>query len=213
MSNLHSDERATPSLALNIAVASRGADHLRGRPAIDLYNLPMKVLDKIYRNPDGYDGPLTNSFSEYEGKPRMVMWQEHNYMAVDCLGVCKYHTVFLSPNHPTFGEFEKMIYLNTGLELSAMDLWNIANRCYTIERLFNLREGMTRKDDWLPDRYFDEPTKLGLPMAKGKCIDREKFKAMIDEYYKLHEWDRQGVPMKKLLRRLKIEDLWQQEGV
>ena len=213
MSNLHSDERATPSLALNIAVASRGADHLRGRPAIDLYNLPMKVLDKIYRNPDGYDGPLTNSYSEYAGKPRMVLWQEHNYMAVDCLGVCKYHTIFLSPNHPTFGEFEKMIYLNTGLEFSSMDLWNIANRCYTIERLFNLREGMTRKDDWLPDRYFDEPTKLGLPMAKGKCIDREKFKAMIDEYYKLHEWDRQGVPMKKLLRRLKIEDLWQQEGV
>jgi aldehyde:ferredoxin oxidoreductase len=209
MSGLHSDERATPSLALNIAVASRGSDHLRGRPAIDLYNLPMKVLDKIYRNPDGYEGPLTNNYSEYEGKPRMVLWQEHNFMAVDCLGVCKYHTIFLSPNHPTFGEFEKMIYLNTGLEFSAMDLWNIADRCCTIERLFNLREGMTRKDDWLPDRYFDEPTKLGLPGVKGKCIDREKFTAMIDEYYRLRKWDKQGVPMKKMLKRLEIEDLWQ----
>ncbi len=209
MSNLHSDERPTPSLALNIAVSSRGADHLRGRPAIDLYNLPMKVLDRVYRNPDRYDGPLTASYSEYEGKPRIVLWQEHNYMAVDCLGVCKYHTVFLSPNHPTFGEFEKMIYLNTGLTFSALELWDAANRCYTIERLFNLREGMTRKDDWLPDRYFDEPTKLGLPGAKGKSIDRDKFKAMIDEYYKLHEWDQNGVPTKKLLRRLKIQDLGQ----
>jgi aldehyde:ferredoxin oxidoreductase len=43
MSNLHSDERATPALALNVAVSSRGSDHLRGRPAIDLYNLPMTV--------------------------------------------------------------------------------------------------------------------------------------------------------------------------
>ena len=206
MSNLHSDERPTPSLALNIAVSSRGADHLRGRPAIDLYNLPMKVLDQVYRNPDGYDGPLTNNYSEYEGKSRMVLWQELNYMAVDCLGVCKYHTVFLSPNHPTFGEFKKMIYLNTGLEFTALDLWNIANRCYTIERLFNIREGMTRKDDWLPDRYFDEPTKLGLPVARDKCIDRDKFKAMIDEYYQLHEWDKNGVPTKKLLKRLEIKE-------
>lgn len=207
MSNLHSDERPTPSLALNIAVSSRGADHLRGRPAIDLYNLPTKVLDKVYRNPDGYDGPLTNNYSKYEGKSRMVMWQELNYMAVDCLGVCKYHTVFLSPNHPTFGEFTKLIRLNTGLEFTEMDLWNIANRCYTIERLFNLREGKTRKDDWLPDRYFDEPTKLGLPVARGKSIDRDKFTAMIDEYYQLHEWDENGIPSPELLERLEIAEL------
>jgi aldehyde:ferredoxin oxidoreductase len=207
MSNLHSDERATPALALNIAVASRGADHLRGRPAVDLYNLPMKVLDKLYRNPDGYDGPLTNSYSEYEGKPRMVMWQEMVYMAVDCVGICKYHTVFLSPNHPQFKEFSKLIHLNTGLEFSDMDIWDVANRGYTIERLFNLREGMTRKDDWLPDRYFDEPTKLGLPVARGKSIDREKFKAMIDEYYRLHEWDENGVPTPALLERLQISEL------
>jgi len=208
MSNLHSDERPTPSLALNVAVSSRGADHLRGRPAIDLYNLPSKVLDNVYRNPDGYEGPLTNSYSEYEGKPRMVMWQELVYMAVDCLGVCKYHTVFLSPNHPSFTEFTKLIRLNTGLEFSELDLWNIANRCYTIERLYNLREGMTRKDDWLVDRYFDEPTKLGLPVARGKTIDREKFTVMLDEYYKLHEWDKKGVPTAKLLEQLEISDLW-----
>jgi aldehyde:ferredoxin oxidoreductase len=207
MSNLHSDERATPALALNIAVASRGADHLRGRPAIDLYNLPMKVLDKVYRNPDGYDGPLINNYSEYKGKPRMVLWQEMVYMAVDCLGVCKYHTIFLSPKHLSFTEFGKLIRLNTGLEMTEMDIWNVARRCYTIERLFNLREGMTRKDDWLPDRYFDEPTKLGLPVARGKSIDREKFKAMIDEYYCLHEWDQAGVPTPELLQRLEIQEL------
>ena len=207
MSNLHSDERPTPALALNIAVSSRGSDHLRGRPAIDLYNLPMKVLDRVYRNPDGYDGPLTNNYSEYEGKPRMVLWQELNYMAVDCLGVCKYHTIFLSPNHPTFGEFEKLIYLNTGLEISTLDLWNIADRCYTIERLFNIREGMTRKDDWLHDRYFDEPTKLGLPVARGKSIDRGKFTAMLDEYYQLHHWNEDGVPTPELLEKLEILSL------
>jgi aldehyde:ferredoxin oxidoreductase len=60
MSNLHSDERATPALALNIATASRGSDHLRSRPAIDLYHLPEKVLRKIYGSPVAYDGPLSS---------------------------------------------------------------------------------------------------------------------------------------------------------
>jgi aldehyde:ferredoxin oxidoreductase len=208
MSNLNTDERAAPALALSVAVSSRGSDHLRGIPAIDLYNLPMELLEKIYRGPDGYDGPLTNSFSEYEGKPRMVMWQELCYMAVESLGVCKYHTVFLSPNHPAFTEFSKLIQLNVGLEFSEMDLWECANRCYTIERLFNLREGMTRADDMLSDRYFDEPTQLGLPVARGKCIDRDRFEAMLDEYYRLHEWDEAGIPTPELLERLDISDLW-----
>jgi len=166
------------------------------------------VLDRVYRNPDGYEGPLTNSYSEYKGKPRMVMWQELCYMAVESLGICKYHTVFLSPNHPAFGEFARLIRLNTGLEFSEMDLWNCAERCYTIERLFNLREGMTRRDDTLSNRYFDEPTRLGLPVARGKRIDREKFNAMIDEYYRLHEWDEAGIPTEKHLKRLDISDLW-----
>ena len=207
MSNLHTDERAAPALALSIAVSSRGADHLRGMPAIDLYNLPMEVLERIYRSPDGYDGPLSNSFTEYEGKSRMVMWQELCYMMVESLGICKYHTVFLSPNHPAFTEFCKLIQLNTGLEFSEMDLWNCANRCYTIERLFNLREGMTRADDWLPDRYFDESTPLGLSEVRGKCIDRDKFRALVDEYYQLHEWDQAGFPTQELLNRLDMSDL------
>ena len=208
MSNLNTDERAAPALALSIAVSSRGSDHLRGMPVIDLYNLPMESLERIYRHPDGYGGPLTSNFSEYRGKPRMVVWQELCYMAVESLGVCKYHTVFLSPNHPAFTEFSKLIKLNTGMEFSEMDLWNCANRCYTIERLFNLREGMTRADDMLPDRYFDESTKLGLPVARGKCIDRDRFEAMLDEYYHLHEWDEAGIPTPELLARLDISDLW-----
>jgi aldehyde:ferredoxin oxidoreductase len=207
MSNLHSDERSTPSWALNIAVASCGPDHLQGRPAVDLYHLPMKVLDRVYRHPDGYEGPLTDDYTEYEGKARMVMWQELIFMVVDSLGICKYHTVFLSPNHPTWEAFVKLIRLNTGLEFTPMDLWNIADRTYTLERLFNLREGMTRKDDWLPVRYFDEPTRLGLPGVRGKCLDRDKFKALIDEYYRLHEWNKKGVPTRKLLKRLEINDL------
>jgi aldehyde:ferredoxin oxidoreductase len=67
---------------------------------------------------------------------------------------------------------------------------------------------MTRADDTLSDRYFDEPTRLGLPVARGKHIDRDKFNAMVSEYYRLHQWDDAGIPTPELLKRLAISDLW-----
>jgi aldehyde:ferredoxin oxidoreductase len=206
MSNLHSDERPTPSLALGIATGSRGSDHLRSRPAIDLYHLPEELLRKIYGGPKPYDGPLTSDYRDYAGKPRMVQWQEMMYEAIDCTGVCKYHTIFLSPNLIGFEELANLIYLNTGLEFTPEEIWDIADRAYTVERLFNIREGLTREDDWLVDRYFDEPTPIGLPIVRGKTIDREKFKQMIDEYYELHGWDENGVPRPETLEQLGLND-------
>ncbi|TET83620.1 MAG: aldehyde ferredoxin oxidoreductase [Anaerolineales bacterium] len=205
MSNLHSDERPTPSLALGIATGSRGSDHLRSRPAIDLYHLPEKLLRKIYGRPKPYDGPLSSDYASYEGKPRMVQWQEMMYEAIDCVGICKYHTIFLSPNLIAFEELSKLIYVNTGMEFTPEEIWDIADRAYTIERLFNIREGLTRADDWLVDRYFDEPTPIGLPIVRDKCIDREKFKQMIDEYYDLHDWDGNGVPRSETLKKLGLD--------
>lgn len=205
MSNLQSDERATPGWALGIATSTRGADHLRSRLALDSIHLPEPVLRKVLSKPHPYSGPISSDFRDYEGKPAMVVWQELNFMAVDMVGMCKIHTVFFSPTMPTFEEFSNLIRYNTGLELSAKEVWECADRAYTLERLFNLREGATRKDDWLVDRYFDEPTPIGLDIVRGRTIDREKFKAMLDEYYKIHEWDEEGVPKPETLKKLGLD--------
>ena len=210
MNNLHSDERGTPALALNIATASRGSDHLRSRPAIDLYHLPEPVLRKIYGNPVPYDGPLSSEHTAYDGKAWQVFWQENCYMAVDCLGICKYHTVFLGATLPNFEDWPKVLYLNTGLELTPTDIWTIAERCNMIERLFNLREGLTRNDlkkgDMLNHRYFDEPCRRGAPDVVGRKIDREKFKQMIDDFYTHKGLDENGVPKPETLQRLGLEN-------
>ncbi|MBW1703956.1 MAG: aldehyde ferredoxin oxidoreductase family protein [Deltaproteobacteria bacterium] len=209
MSNLHSDERATPALALNIATGSRGSDHLRSRPAIDLYHLPEEVLRKIYSNPVPYDGPLSSEHTSYEGKPWMVFWQENCYMGVDCLGICKYHTTFLGATLPNFEDWTKVLYYNTDLELTPREIWDVAERCYNIERLFNLREGLERDDlkkgDTLNHRYYDEPCRRGAIDVIGATIDRKKFKKMIDEYYGHHGWDENGVPTKETLERLGLD--------
>lgn len=210
VSNLHSDERATPALALNVATASRGSDHLRSRPAIDLYHLPEPVLRKIYSTPVPYDGLLSSEHTEYIGKPWQVFWQENCYMAVDCLGICKYHTVFLGATLPNFEDWPKVIYYNTGLEFTPRELWDIAERCNMLERLFNLREGLKREDpyrgDMLNHRYFDEPTRRGAPDVVGRVIDREKFRKMIDEFYGYKGLDENGVPKPETLKRLGLEN-------
>lgn len=209
VSNLHSDERATPALALNIATASRGSDHLRSRPAIDLYHLPVEVMRKIYSSPVPYEGPLSSEHTEYIGKPWQVFWHENCYMAVDCLGICKYHTTFLGATLPNFEDWSKVIRLNTGLEFTPREIWDIAERCNMMERLFNLREGLQREDlkkgDMLNHRYFDEPTRRGAPDVVGRVIDREKFKKMVDELYEYKGLDKNGVPKPETLKRLGVD--------
>ena len=206
MSNLHSDERGTPALALNIATASRGSDHLRSRPAIDLYHLPEKVLRRIYSSPVAYDGPLSSEHTSYEGKAWQVFWQENCYMAVDCLGICKYHTVFLGATLPNFEDWPKVIYFNTGLEFTPEEIWDVAVRTNMLERMFNLREGLTRNDpkkgDTLNHRYFDEPCRRGAPDVVGRKIDRERFTVMIDEFYEHKGLDGEGLPKPETLERL-----------
>jgi aldehyde:ferredoxin oxidoreductase len=210
MSNLHSDERATPGLALNIATASRGSDHLRSRPAIDLYHLPETVLRKIYSNPVPYDGPLSSEHTEYVGKPWQVFWQENCYMGVDCLGICKYHTTFLGATLPNFEDWSKVLYYNTGLQMTPEEIWQVARRCNMLERLFNLREGLTRDDlekgDMLNHRYFDEPCRRGAIDVVGRKIDKGKFIRMVDELYEHKGLDKDGVPKPETLKDLGLEN-------
>jgi len=196
LSNIGSDERPTPALALGIATATRGSDHLRSRPAIDLFHLPEEVLEKIY------GGPVSSDYGSYEGKGRMVWKQECIYALVDALGVCKFQTKFFSPHMPSFEEYAEHIKYVTGMEFTPQELEEIAERITTIERMFNIREGKGRQDDYLPERYYTEPTKLGFAITKGKKIDREKFDEMLDEYYELHGWDKNGVPKPETLEKL-----------
>jgi aldehyde:ferredoxin oxidoreductase len=206
MQNLQSDERATPGLALNIATASRGSDHLRSRPAIDLYHLPEDVLRRIYSSPVPYDGPLSSKHTAYEGKAWPVFWQENCFMGVDSLGICKYHTTFLGATLPNYEDWSKVLYYNCGLEMTPEELWQASRRANMMERLFNLREGLQREDlkkgDMLNHRYFDEPAKRGAPGVIGAHLDKEKFRKMIDEFYEYKGLDQEGNPKPEVLKEL-----------
>ena len=68
--------------------------------------------------------------------------------------------------------------------------------------MFNVREGLTRKDDTLPYRTLHEPLPDGP--AKGQFIGEENLNRMLDEYYELREWDRLGIAKEETLKKYQL---------
>lgn len=199
MSCLHTDERATPAMALGIATSTRGADHLRSRPGPDAMLLPQETRDSLF----GFAVPP--KVTSYEGSGKLIRWHELMYAISDALGVCKFQALFMSPSTLSYNEYGKLTRCITGLELSSSEMMEAGERIYTLERMFNNREGAGRKDDTLPERYFVEPTPLGIRSFKDKTIDRERFEQQLDEYYEAHGWDNNGVPKPETLERLGLD--------
>lgn len=190
------DERTVKAFALGLATATRGCCHMRSRVSIDVVQYPRDVLRKFY------GGEVGENYKSYEGKARMVHWHEIFNALVDSVGICRFASVFSSINAIDYNDISEILASVTGFELSPEDLAEIGERVYTIERNFLCREGITRKDDTLPDYYFDVPVPDGP--SKGAYIDRNEFHKMLDEYYELHGWDNQGFPKKETLERLSI---------
>ena len=180
------DVRYIKAFALGIATASRGADHLRSRPTLEIFlKLPLEAKEKIYGK-----GVVTDP-SSYEGKEKAVYFSDNIFATIDCLGLCKFicHG-FNSPHFLKYEHFSGLIKAAAGWDMSEAELQEVGKRVIDTERLINIREGVTRKDDTLPKRYFDDPMPLGL--AKGRHIDRKEFDGMLSRYYKLREWNEDG---------------------
>jgi aldehyde:ferredoxin oxidoreductase len=192
------DERLSKSFALGMATSTRGACHMRSRPSLDILSLPEEALKKIY------GGPVSSQFSSYLGKGRMVWWHEIFNAVCDALGFCRFLTVFSSPHAPQYQQFSKLIALSTGLTFTPKELKTIGERIYTLERMMLAKDGISRKDDTLPKRYFEEPIPEGP--AQGEIISHKGFNGMLDEYYRLHGWDENGIPKIENLKRLGLQE-------
>jgi aldehyde:ferredoxin oxidoreductase len=92
-----------------------------------------------------------------------------------------------------------------GRETTADELMTAGARIWNLGRLLNLREGLSRADDRLPERILDTPHADGG--AAGKVIGGGRFDEALDEYYALRGWDARGVPTAATLRRLSLDGL------
>ena len=181
------DVRYIKAFALGIATASRGADHLRSRPTLEIFlRLPQEVKENIYGT------GISPDPTSYEGKEKPVFWSDNMYAVIDAVGICKFicHG-FNSPHLIGYEQVREFLQAAVGLDFEIRELKEVGQRIIDTERILNLRFGLTRTDDSLPKRYFDDPAPLKT--AKGHHIDRQQFQTMLDRYYQLRGWNDQGV--------------------
>ncbi len=100
-----------------------------------------------------------------------------------------------------------LLYYSTGVEYTWDDLYAIADRTYALIRAIWIREkgGWSRDYDMPPAKWFKRPLTKG-PLA-GAHLDYDKYNVLLDYYYELRGWDRNGVPTKKTLHRLGLDFL------
>lgn len=90
------------------------------------------------------------------------------------------------------------IRLATGFKMHTGQFIDLGERSFNLERLYNLREGLTLKDDTLPDRL------INTPQVKGRLDTVVPLDVMLPKYYAVRGWDANGVPTAKKLKRLGI---------
>jgi len=191
---IQADPRALKGYGLGFAVASRGADHLRSEPFIELSDNP-EIGRKMFGEPEATLRLGT------KGKGFLVSYYENICALVDSLEVCKN----LAENMDIlgYGDISRLLESVTGMEFSPDDVKAIGERIVNLERAYIVKEGIRRKDDTLPKRFLKEPMSVGA--SKGHIIELEK---MLDEYYTVRGWDpKTGIPRESTLKKLGLDEV------
>lgn len=186
--------RTHKAWALGIAVSSRGSGHVSASPQTEKRGISPETGKWLFNNPEA-GNPIS-----YEGKGRLVGWYEIYKALVDSVGICYFNAgwyEFALSDVTYFREFYNSI---TGAELSNEEMWRIGEEVINIEKAINtVYAGLTRKDDYLPERIMSIPISDGK--FKGELMHRDKFDKMLEEYYEFHGWDKKtGLQHEEVLK-------------
>jgi len=175
--------RALKGMSLGYATATRGGSHHDARPTLQ------------------YAGEFDRTKAQ---TAPIFAFRTQNFTAMnDSLTQCRFASErgfggVINDNYP------KMINSVTGWNLTLEETERIGERVYNLERAFNCREGVSRKDDALPHRISHQPIPDGP--SKGMQTPPDEFNAMLDEYYRLRGWDSNGIPTREKLMALGLEE-------
>jgi aldehyde:ferredoxin oxidoreductase len=184
------DARILKAFALGLAVATRGMDHLRNRVTLEIN---AKINDSPDFKEELYGGYVSAEPNSYDGKELAVRVCENIYAVGDSVGMCRFTTkLFNSPSLPGYEEFADQIENVTSIHLSKEKLDRIGLNVMGVERMINGALGVTRKDDTLPKRWFEEA--IGVGPFKGEKIDRGKFDEMLSRFYAISNLTEDGLP-------------------
>jgi len=176
------DPRAVKGMGIGMAHAPRGGCH---------HNSTYTMYEEAM-TPDA--DPL-----EIENKPLLVKDLTEKRMILDLAPLC----MFLWPALRGLQLPLKLLTAVTGMHLSTNKLCEIGERVHNLERAYNVRLGITRKDDVLPERLLKEPLPEGP--AKGHVWEMD---ILLDRFYELCGWDKAtGIPTREKLESLGLKDV------
>jgi aldehyde:ferredoxin oxidoreductase len=181
------DARGLKAMGLNFATSYTGADHNRGYAIQEVFGVSLpEPVERL----------------EIKGKGRLTKWNQDFCGAFDVPTLCMFpiHGPLLEKSHDIVA---KLLTSVTGLNFEAEDVWTLGERLNNLARMFNVREGFSRFDDYLPRRVMEEPLKNGL--SEGEYISRKDLDQMLDEYYEARVWDSQGIPKAEKLSELGLD--------
>src|SRR5229473_2405376 len=184
------DARILKAFALGLAVATRGMDHLRNRVTLEIN---AKINDSPDFKAELYGGPVSAEPNSYEGKEIAVRRCENIFAVGDSVGMCRFTTkLFNSPSLPGYEEFADQVANVTGIDMTIEQIDHVGLNIMGVERLINARIGVTRADDTLPKRWFEEA--IGVGPYKGEKIDRGQFDKMLSRFYEVSNLTEEGMP-------------------
>ena len=133
-------------------------------------------------------------------KVRILVYDSLWKHTINCLVICYFIPVYCSVTPDQIADLMRGV---TGWNTTVWELMKVGERCVAMARAFDIREGMTKGDDYLPRRFFTPFTSGPL---KGVSIDEGELKQAIDTYYAMVGWDRvSGAPTLTKLQELGIE--------
>lgn len=185
------EPRRMAAFGLGFMVNPHGADHCCN--AMDSWDTdmglkavqPLGFLDTVANNEIN---PLKVALFKTENTRQLMF---------DCLVMCHLYSMLLD-----FKTVSDIIEAVTGWDTSVAEQIRVGERIFTSARLFNIRQGLTAKDDKLPKRYF-QPTTDG-PLSKAG-LDPDKMEKARKYYYTIMGWDKEGIPLPEKLEELGID--------
>lgn len=188
------------------ATANRGGCHIHPQePTLVMsarYNKDLGIRfsegSELKENefPPAATDPLT-----LEGKVKVVLWTQNYGDAQESIGACKFHNYATAAFNPE--TYAKITSYATGINITPSELTKIGERVFNLERCFNVREGIRRKDDSIPKRLCLVPTFGPFSQDSKRATSKEELDAMLDEYYQARGWEKEtGIPSEQKLREL-----------
>lgn len=175
--------KAGKGLAVQYGTANRGGCHIHPVEAVDVEGVGFDYQLEEF----GVPPPDKIDKEKEEGKGAIVKVLQDFGVLFDAAVICKF-TLYAGLR---LEHLAKLLTYATGWEYSKEDLLTVGERINNLQRLFNVREGIRRKDDELP-KILIESSQI------------ERFDVMLDEYYAARGWNSEGLPKISKIRELRL---------